>query len=232
MRVPARVSAILAISLAVLAGFGARRLIARQQSARGRAIAFAALVALVAIDLHPALELVRVWPEPPPIYSGLAGDRDGWCWRRSRSSTKVPGITDNIQYMYFSLWHWRPMINGYSGFTTPAYQQLLEDMADFPGAARDRRAARPWRHPRQRQLLLRRRQLPGAARRARRPPGLPRSCDRPVAGQPGAVVHVRALTGRSRSQQWQMADAQMADGSCENNQLGPALFRLPCMMRF
>jgi len=25
------------------------------------------------------------------------------------------------------------MINGYSGFTTPAYQQLLEDMTDFPG---------------------------------------------------------------------------------------------------
>ena len=132
MRVPARVSAILAISLAVLAGFGARRLIARQQSARGRSIAFAALVALVAIDLHPTLELVRVWPEPPPIYSGLAGD-GRVVLAEIPFKTKVPGITDNIQYMYFSLWHWRPMINGYSGFTTPAYQQLLEDMADFPG---------------------------------------------------------------------------------------------------
>jgi len=132
MRVPARVSAILAISLAVLAGFGARRLIARPQSARGRAVAFAALIAVVAIDLHPALELVRVWPEPPPIYSGLTGDPKV-VLAEIPFKTKVPGITDNIQYMYFSLWHWRPMINGYSGFTTPAYQQLLEDMADFPG---------------------------------------------------------------------------------------------------
>jgi hypothetical protein len=132
MRVPARVSAILAISLAVLAGFGARRLMARQRSGRGSAIAFAALVALVAIDLHPALELVRVWPGPPPIYSGLAGDR-AVVLAEIPFTTKVPGITDNIPYLYFSLWHWRPMINGYSGFTTPAYQQLLADMADFPG---------------------------------------------------------------------------------------------------
>ena len=132
MRVPARVSAILAISLAVLAGFGARRLIARAPSARGRAVAFAALIAVVAIDLHPALELVRVWPEPPPIYSGLATDPKV-VLAEIPFTTKVPGVTDNIPYMYFSLWHWRPMINGYSGFTTPAYQQLLEDMTDFPG---------------------------------------------------------------------------------------------------
>ena len=168
MRVPARVSAILAISLAVLAGFGARRLIARQRSARGSAMAFAALVALVAIDLHPALELVRVWPEPPPIYSGLAGDPTV-VLAEIPFTTKVPGITDNIQYMYFSLWHWRPMINGYSGFTTPAYQQLLADMADFPGPRATRGDARARRDPRQRQLLLHRPGLPADAGRAGRP---------------------------------------------------------------
>ncbi len=132
MRVPARISAILAISLAVLAAFGARRLIARPHSARGSAAVFASLVAFVAIDLHPSLDLVRVWPEPPPIYSGLTTDPTV-VLAEIPFTTKVPGITDNIQYMYFSLWHWRPMINGYSGFTTPAYQQLLKDMADFPG---------------------------------------------------------------------------------------------------
>ncbi|MEO7270947.1 MAG: hypothetical protein ABIX28_17275, partial [Vicinamibacterales bacterium] len=132
MRVPARISAILAISLAVLAGCGARRLLAKPRSARGRTVAFAALVGLVAIDLHPSLALVRVWPEPPSIYSGLAADATA-VLAEIPFTSKVPDITDNIQYMYFSLWHWRPMINGYSGFTTPAYQQLLAEMADFPG---------------------------------------------------------------------------------------------------
>ena len=80
------------------------------------------------------------------------------CGRSRRRSTAASPVTDGgaggdtVQdqgsgdhrqhsYMYFSLWHWRPMINGYSGFTTPAYQPLLEDMADFPGSARPPRCA-------------------------------------------------------------------------------------------
>ena len=134
MRVPARVSAILAISLAVLSACGVRRLLARCRSARGRAMAFAALVLLVAIDLHPALELQRVWREPPPIYSAVASDRRV-VLAEFPFATKVPGVTDNIPYMYFSLWHWLPMVNGYSGFTTASYDAMKKEMATFPAPA-------------------------------------------------------------------------------------------------
>jgi hypothetical protein len=132
MRVPARVSAILAISLAVLGAFGGRRLVARCRTERGRAIAFAALVIAVATDLSPHLELRKVWPEPPPIYSAIASDT-GSVLAEFPFNSKVPDIIDNIQYMYFSLWHWRPMVNGYSGFSTVNYAQLRHDLADFPG---------------------------------------------------------------------------------------------------
>ena len=37
--------------------------------------------------------------------------------------------------MFFSNWHWLPMINGYSGFTPPNYEPLMEGLRDFPAPA-------------------------------------------------------------------------------------------------
>jgi len=36
--------------------------------------------------------------------------------------------------MYFSIWHWLPMVNGYSGFVPKSYQDLRRDLALFPAA--------------------------------------------------------------------------------------------------
>ena len=33
---------------------------------------------------------------------------------------------ENLPYMYFSIWHWTPMVNGYSGFNPPSYAAMLE----------------------------------------------------------------------------------------------------------
>jgi hypothetical protein len=131
MRVPARISAILAISLAVLGGFGARRLLARLRNRRARTAAFLVLVTTVAIDLHPVLTLRPVWPDPPPIYNVIATDPRA-VLAEFPFATRVPDVIDNIQYMYFSLWHWRPLANGYSGFSSEEYRTFQKQMADFP----------------------------------------------------------------------------------------------------
>ena len=34
--------------------------------------------------------------------------------------------------MYFSLWHWSPMVNGYSGFIPKSYAELRKEMVTFP----------------------------------------------------------------------------------------------------
>jgi hypothetical protein len=86
----------------------------------------------VAIDLHPTLALEPVWPAPPPIYAAVA-ERPTAVLAEFPFTTDVPGIPNSIPYMYFSLWHWRPMVNGYSGFSTVAYEQLKKDVAGFPG---------------------------------------------------------------------------------------------------
>ncbi len=39
-------------------------------------------------------------------------------------------------FQAWSVWHWRPLLNGYSGFYSAEYLQALRDLKDFP----DRRA--------------------------------------------------------------------------------------------
>jgi hypothetical protein len=99
----------------------------------------AALVALVIVDAWPRLELVPVWRTPPPIYEPLA-------FVPGAVLAEFPMGDDpafSTPYLYFSLWHWRPMVNGYSGFIPASYTDLQQALESFPspaalGALRDR----------------------------------------------------------------------------------------------
>jgi hypothetical protein len=133
MRVPARFSVILAISLVVLAGFGVKRLLNQARSRAVRAVMFAVLVAGVLIDLRPRLELMAVWPEPPPIYAPLAGRTDVVLAEFPFEQHR-PLVTNEIPFLYFSIWHWQPMINGYSGFIPSGHERLIGDVRGFPDA--------------------------------------------------------------------------------------------------
>ena len=118
------------MTLAILAGFGVRRLLATTSSFRARAI-LVGLVAAVALDLRPALALERVWPEPPPIYGSLAG-RPMSCSPSFRwVEMLVPGSPTRHTW-YFSLWHWSSLINGYSGHLARGYTEFQEEMKRFP----------------------------------------------------------------------------------------------------
>jgi hypothetical protein len=133
MRVPARFSIILGISLAVLAAFGARRLLSRW-SGGARKLAFAGIVAFAVVDLRPSLMLQPVWTDVPRIYQDIAG-RPDVVLAEFPFEQNHPWVTNEIPFMYFSLWHWRQMVNGYSGFRPDAHMALIELAKDFPDPA-------------------------------------------------------------------------------------------------
>lgn len=104
------------------------------------AAAVAGLGLLAAADRMPSLpiapsESVRVEDEIPHVYRWLArdtgakvlelpmlvgaGPREGWDF--------IPYERD-----YFSTVHWRPTLNGVSGYEPPGYQSVLARMQDFP----------------------------------------------------------------------------------------------------
>jgi hypothetical protein len=133
LRVPARMSIVLAISLAVLAAFGARRLLRRFRTPATRSAVFAALVLAAAVDSWPVLDLHKVWGQPPPVYDAMAGRPVVLAEFPTRLN--IPIVTNGVPFMYFSIWHWLPMINGYSGFTPPSYEPLMDGLRDFPAPA-------------------------------------------------------------------------------------------------
>ena len=130
MRVPARASILVGLALAVLAGFGFKRL-AAGRSPRTAGLLLAAVVVAIGIDLRPLLRLEPVWPEPPAIYGAIAGNH-------SVVLAEFPlggnprGFTPNVPFMYFSLWHWAEMVNGYSGHYPPGQVDFEEALRPFP----------------------------------------------------------------------------------------------------
>lgn len=130
LRVPARASILVGLSLALLAGFGVRRLLAARSPWRQRGV-LAALVVAAAVDLRPVLRLEPVWLEPPSIYGFVAGAKDVVLAEFPFGGDPA-GFTPNVPFMYFSLWHWAPIINGYSGNSPPGQADLEEALESFP----------------------------------------------------------------------------------------------------
>jgi hypothetical protein len=130
LRSPARFAALVGLTLAIFAGFGARRALRWRQSRTYQHAMFAALIAFVLIDAWPALTLTPVWKEPPEIYNVLR-------YTPSAIIAEMPLRNDesgNTPYMYFSLWHWARMVNGYSGFIPESYADFRKEMVSFPDA--------------------------------------------------------------------------------------------------
>lgn len=126
MRVAARFSILVGMTLALLAAFGTRRILSRIGTPRFQQLLVAVFVVALAFDLRPRLDLEPVWTAPPTIYASLP------------KSTKVVlaeypvGFIGNLPYMYFSVWHWANMVNGYSGFSPKDFYPLAERIDPLP----------------------------------------------------------------------------------------------------
>jgi hypothetical protein len=138
-RAPARFGIFACSSLAVLAAFGLKRL---QQLTLGTRFQKLVLpIVLVAVGLESGsapMHLIDVPLEVPSVYKFLAS--------ASRSAgrsvvVELPIVDTDAasMYMFCSTWHWIPLVNGYSGFTPPAYKETVERMRTFPDDAAIRR---------------------------------------------------------------------------------------------
>jgi hypothetical protein len=131
MRVAARFSILVGLTLAIFAGFGARRLLAQCRSPRQRRFLLVGLSALIVIDVWPRLGLQPVWAAPPSVYASLPRSPDvvlaEFPIRRDSNAS-----TEGVPFMYFSLWHWANMINGYSGFFPKDYDRFVAAIEDVP----------------------------------------------------------------------------------------------------
>jgi hypothetical protein len=121
MRVPARFSALVGAALTLLAGFGARRVLRVARTPVAGAAVCSGLVLFVLFDLRmdPLLQPYR--RTIPSIYSRVTADM---------VLVELPAWPQ-IEYMYFSTFHWARLLGGYSGY--PGSSSLLtEGWKSFP----------------------------------------------------------------------------------------------------
>ena len=129
VRVPARLSQIVLLMIAVLAGFGVAALGRRWPAAR-RWPAVVALVVLVNAEAFRAPIGFTHFDGVPAVYETLAYERDAVV---AELPFPIPQQWFlNGVYMVNSTKHWRPMLNGYSGFRPPSYEKSYEAARAFP----------------------------------------------------------------------------------------------------
>ena len=133
LRVPARFSLLAGMTLAILAGYGATRLLERWP--RQRLALAGAMLSLVVIEALPTIPLQRVWDEPPAIYGSIAGAEPPVVLAEFPMPPNIYRSDFDARYLYFSTFHWQKLVNGNSGFFPPSYFELLANEEDFPNEA-------------------------------------------------------------------------------------------------
>jgi hypothetical protein len=114
IRVPSRGIVLFDLGLGVLAAWGLSRL------ARGRRWVVAAALVLAAFEYRAfPVDIGPVERDAGPVYRWLAGVRV------PGAVIEWPFSTDaEVEYEFRSTAHWKPLVNGYSGFSPPHHQEL------------------------------------------------------------------------------------------------------------
>jgi PA14 domain-containing protein len=132
IRATARFGYLATLSVAALAGFGVASLRRSAPARPWTAITVVLLAAASAESLVAPLGLTR-FDGIPPIYSRVSRDAN-------TRVVEIPffGSTSSqfhASYMLNSTAHWRPIVNGYSGFQPPSFYQHAGILQGFPDEA-------------------------------------------------------------------------------------------------
>lgn len=134
LNAPSRFAVLTMLALALLAAYGVRWLI-ETKPRFGWAIA-AVSVALITLEFAPApLELVQVaaGANISPAYKFLAQQPPGQPVVELPMGKPTFADQDKyVEYTYNSVYHWQPLVNGYSTFLPPDYYALVNDVQNFP----------------------------------------------------------------------------------------------------
>jgi hypothetical protein len=139
LRAPARLGIFVLFFLGVLAAYGhaaiEQMLRVRGQSHVPRVRAFilaAAICATMMVEYWVApLPLVAFPNKPPPLYAWLAQQPPGLVAELPVVPAHLlPG--EDPRYAYLSTFHWKPLLNGYSGYYPPSYLANLPRLQPFP----------------------------------------------------------------------------------------------------
>jgi hypothetical protein len=135
LRVPSRFAVLMMLGLAVLSGWGVLFLMEKWKRPRLRTIGPGILALLVLADYASVpmhLAKVNVGSQIPKIYAAVRK------LPKEASLVELPMPAhdweefEEAAAVYYSIYHWRNIVNGYSGYAPPGYRVIREAMDEFP----------------------------------------------------------------------------------------------------
>jgi hypothetical protein len=129
MRVPSRFGFIVMLSLSVLAAYGLNRIIKSKPKIKKMLISciFVSLIICESIYIPVFGETMSVGREIPAVYQWLANETGDF------AIVELPSdIWSDTKYMYYSTYHWKKLVNGYSGFFPDSYSETMMAIMSFP----------------------------------------------------------------------------------------------------
>lgn len=143
IRVPARLGLLALVGLAGLAGLGVDLLLRGvRQLPLGRrgqlaSLALVPLILLGGMRLEEANRLALDYQLPA---TAAEADAPEYQWMAAHPAPAIEfplgeGLISTAWPNFWSLFHWNPVVNGYSGIAPPGYYPLRDFLRDFPSAA-------------------------------------------------------------------------------------------------
>lgn len=133
MRVPSRIGIIFIFSLSVLAAYGLNKLIKNKSSTRKAVISLICMTMILLESLYIPIGFAQipVGSAIPEVYKWLANESGDFAIVELPIAKDGNPMCDS-EYLYYSTYHWKKLVNGYSGFLPTYYQDLLNSLQEFP----------------------------------------------------------------------------------------------------
>jgi hypothetical protein len=131
LRAAARFGNLFLLGMAVLAGVGLAAMRGRLAHPRRAAVAGVVAVALANVESLRAPFVYTPFTGIPRVYSLLA-DEPGRVVLAEVPFYPAHAVFENAPYVLASTVHWRPLMNGYSGYTPATYRKYADSFWYFP----------------------------------------------------------------------------------------------------
>lgn len=131
LRVSGRIYTVFIMSLGILAGFGVKRL--RPHLRKFSFLTLFIPVIVLAEYINIPFNLgCRIGTDPAPVYKKLNELKKDAVVIELPMPDWYSQFSHEIEYLYWSVFHWRRLVNGYSGYSPPTYWVISEKIKYFP----------------------------------------------------------------------------------------------------
>jgi len=117
------------LSLSVLAAYGLNRLIGSMPKVKKVFVSFIFVLLIISESIYIPVfgGTMSVDREIPEVYKWLANETGDF------AIVEIPSdLWMDSKYMYYSTYHWKKIINGYSGFLPNNYTETMDIIMHFP----------------------------------------------------------------------------------------------------